>query len=562
MSTVRSHTRPILLIVALAVPTVFAGLGQATLWETDEPLYVEASRQMVETGEVLTPFFNGEPRFQKPILFYWLSAAFYLVFGVSEWAARLPAALAGVASAIVLYGIGSRLASRAVGLMAAAALLTTFRVAVFSRQAVTDVPVLFFILLALYGLIRTLDGLPEDRRYALLAWAGMALGVITKGPVGLLPLAVWIPFLIVARRGDGFGRLHPAVGIPVFAVVAAPWYAYMVWQHGAAYLEVSLLSEVVDRMSATDFGGPRRGLLYYFSVWPADAVPWTPFFLAAVGLLVARWSAMDRQVRQLGVFACTWFVVIQLIFAFSVGKQPHYIIPSYPAMALLVALMFDQVPKLPGTLPRVALRTSALVLGVMAVGLAALGFLFLTRVMGNPVGSPAMLFPIAAATGGVVIPWLHWRGSTYRAFGATVCLTAVAYGALGRFVVPNDLEQLKPIRPLAEVIAAQHAPGDRVGLLRNVSRSSVISGLSFVYYTRQEVRWLHSAAEAAAFFREPGRAFCLMQDRDYFLLRNTYTQDLYVLGEGGMLLINLRHLFDADPRADERTMLVVSNRPG
>ena len=86
----------------------------------------------------------------------------------------------------------------------------------------------------------------------------------------------------------------------------------------------------------------------------------------------------------------------------------------------------------------------------MAIGLAVLSFLFLTRALGNSMTSPSMLFPITAATGAVLIPWLHWSGSTRRAFAVTVCLTAVAYGTLGRFVVPNDLERLKVIKPLSE----------------------------------------------------------------------------------------------------------------
>ena len=450
MATARAHTRPILLILLLSLPTLFAGLGQASLWETDEPCYVEASRQMLNSGDFLTPVFNGEPRFEKPILFYWMQVLFYWLLGVTEWSARLPAALSGVACAVVLYGVGSRLSSRTVGLMAAAGLLTMFRVAVFSRQALTDIPVLLCILLALYGLIRTLEGPETERRYALIAWASMGLGVLTKGPVGLLPLAVWIPFLLISGNRAGLRRLNLATGIPVFVGVAAPWYGYMVWRYGLAYLDVSVMSEVVARVGATNFGGPTRGPLYYFSVWPADVVPWTPFFLASIALLALRWSSLDRSSRQLALLAGTWFVVIQAIFAISLGKQPHYILPSYPAAALFVALLFEEAPRLAGVVPRLVLRISGVLLGVMAIGLAVLSFLFLTRALGNSMTSPSMLFSITAATGAVLIPWLHWSGSTRRAFAVTVCLTAVAYGTLGRFVVPNDLERLKVIKPLSE----------------------------------------------------------------------------------------------------------------
>ena len=185
-----------------------------------------------------------------------------------------------------------------------------FRVAVFSRQAVTDTPVLLFILLALYGLIRTLEGPETERRYGLVAWVSMGLGVLTKGPVGLLPLAVWIPFLLVSGNRADLRRLNLVTGIQVFVAVAAPWYGYIVWQHGSAYLDVGVMSEVVTRVGTTDYERLTREPLYYFSVWPADVVPWSPFFLASVGLLAFRWLNVDRSSRQLALLACTWFIVV------------------------------------------------------------------------------------------------------------------------------------------------------------------------------------------------------------------------------------------------------------
>src|SRR4030095_6298416 len=185
--TSRSSDIAALLIVASLA--IFAGLGNGTFWEPDEPRFAEATRQMFARGDFVTPYLNGAPRFEKPILFYWAQAAAFTAFGDNEFAARLPSALAGVGIVVVLYLLGTEIASRRAAFIAALVMSTMFRFVTFARIGLTDVPVIFFVVAALYGFIRAVYR--TSAAWALVAWTCVALGVLTKGPVGLLPVAIW-----------------------------------------------------------------------------------------------------------------------------------------------------------------------------------------------------------------------------------------------------------------------------------------------------------------------------------------------------------------------------------
>ena len=148
MRRLSARTRAYAGIVAVWALTTMAGLGSTSLSEPDEPRFAEATRQMFLRGDFLTPYFNGVPRFEKPILFYWMQAPAFAILGPTETAARLPAALCTL-GVLLLTFLGERLFTLRAGYVGALILATTFRFAVWSRQGLTDVPVLFFMVAAL-----------------------------------------------------------------------------------------------------------------------------------------------------------------------------------------------------------------------------------------------------------------------------------------------------------------------------------------------------------------------------------------------------------------------------
>src|SRR6478735_7628427 len=195
ITEVHRITLPLILLAALAF---FAGLGRGAITDADEAFYAEASREMVASGDWITPYYNYEKRFQKPILYYWLTSATYLVTGPTELGARLWAALAGVGLVLVTAAAGRRWYDETTGLLAGAIVATNFGYFSIGRMALPDLPLTFCITLAIWaGLISTLESERSPRKFVMLAAIGLGLGFLMKGPVGILiPLVVLVPLLL------------------------------------------------------------------------------------------------------------------------------------------------------------------------------------------------------------------------------------------------------------------------------------------------------------------------------------------------------------------------------
>ena len=189
---------------------------------------------MVESGDWLTPHFNYEPRFQKPALYYWLAAAAFAVTGPSEFAARLWSALAGLGLVLVIAACGRRWFDEATGLLAGAIAATSFGYFALARMALPDLPLAFFITLAIWAaFVATLERERHPRRWLLLAAAAAALGFLTKGPLALImPALVVVPILLIERRSFNVRCADVLLALLLFLAIALPWYAAMWMRHG------------------------------------------------------------------------------------------------------------------------------------------------------------------------------------------------------------------------------------------------------------------------------------------------------------------------------------------
>ena len=507
------------LLALLAVPTIFLGLGRTSLWEPDEPRFAESSRQMLASGDYWTPYFNGGTTFEDPVLFHWLQTAAFRRFGTSEYTARMPAGLAGLGCLFLVYLIGFRLFSARAGLLAAVALATTFRFVISSRTGLPDIVLLFFTLTALYGFLRAADSRPPGSWYALLGWLAVALGVLTKGLFGLWALAIWIPALVLSGRFGGLRRMRFSSGVLLAVAVAAPWYLYMSWTHGRDFVESALLSEFLARYASapTDASGP----LVYLAAWPADAMPWTLYVAAAVASVVFGWGQLSPDQRRGAALCVVWFTVVMALGGLSAALPSQALLPLYPAGALLVGMLFDRAVAAPddaGLWTGFANWLTALAL-LAASGLCAWG---LQRMFGTPLLSPAMALPAALALGGVFMAIFQRGRRPLWAFGVVAPVFALGYGLLAAEIAPRELEPFKPVKPLAELAAAQ--PGDDRQIAVFGERRSGV-----VFYGGQNVEWLDSATTVAAFLSESGVRLCILSADDLEDVRSRYAGTLYRL---------------------------------
>jgi 4-amino-4-deoxy-L-arabinose transferase-like glycosyltransferase len=423
--------RPLLILLALAILLFFLGLGTLGLTDRDEGRNAEAAREMVETGDWVSPTFNYEPRFAKPAFVYWLMSGAYRLFGVSEFTARLPSALCGVALILLQCAFLTRLRGPLPGLLGGLMLLLNVEIVAIGRLALTDSALILFTTLSLFGFWlglhgsaslttggstvrqgsplagRTAGGKDREQHWMWLFYVGMALGMLTKGPVGIVvPLLAIIPYLTLARRwGQFWHRGFPLAGSVLLLLLALPWYLAMFAIHGASYGSSAQADTVGRFLKAMQ--GHGGTLFFYIPILLFGFFPWSGFLPFALYHAIKGYRREGKGKRQtkdapphhsspgpfeLELFAAVWLITVFLFFSLSATRLPHYIGPLYPAAAILTALYWHRCltdPATPGLRAAFHLLTGlGYLLGLTLVTSHALYATFVDTI--------AKEFPIAA----------------------------------------------------------------------------------------------------------------------------------------------------------------------
>ncbi len=459
--------RRALVLLLLCSLTFFAGLGGPAIADSDEAFYAESAREMIARGDWITPYFNDEPRFQKPILFYWLIAATYTIAGVSEAAARAWSAVSGAGLVLVTFAVGRRWYGDRVGLLAGAIIATSFGAFYMARQALPDLPLAFFMTVATWAAIEALqsaapardDGTaapvptPRARRWwLLLSSAAMAFGLLTKGPVAVvLPLGTVVLLMVWERRGRPGARLVPiditdlALAAVVFLLIAVPWFLSVTVVHGVEYLVRFFFTENVERFATDRYNEP-RSVFTYVPVILGGFVPWTAFLLLWVPPLV-RVLRRQRRLTPAEVRLAFWGLVPFVFYSVSIGKQPRYVLPCLTPLAILLAASIwpylrDVRPRRDWLWPTLCLATSA---AIVLVGALVLRLAPMFRAA-DPGWSPAGPYLIIAA--GVVT-------AMASVFAPPKVTVGVITGAAAATLLALQASVFSPARPEpVEVIAA------------------------------------------------------------------------------------------------------------
>jgi 4-amino-4-deoxy-L-arabinose transferase-like glycosyltransferase len=324
-----------LLLLALFFGFYFQ-LGSVPLFDLDEGAFSEATREMLLSGNYLTTYLNGELRFDKPILIYWLQALSVSIVGVNELGFRLPSALAATLWVVVLYRFATIYFDRSTALMAALMLATTLQITIIAKAAIADALLNLWMASAMFVLYRYYD--TRQSRWLYATFLSIALGVLTKGPVAILvPLAVSFVFLL--SRGEWRLWLkmvfHP-LGILLFLAVASPWYILEYLDQGQKFIEGFFLKHNVNRFN-TSLEGHSGTLFYFIPVVLIGLLPYTSLLFVA-GRHIRKWFTIDLY-RYLAI----WFLFVFLFFSLSGTKLPHYVIYGYTPLFLIMGMHIDRV---------------------------------------------------------------------------------------------------------------------------------------------------------------------------------------------------------------------------
>jgi 4-amino-4-deoxy-L-arabinose transferase-like glycosyltransferase len=330
------------LVIAVAI-IWFANLEYRTLVKPDEGRYAEIPREMVASGDWTTPRLNDLKYFEKPPLQYWATAVAYEVFGEHQWTSRLWAGLTGFAGIFLVWFAGLRLFGRVVADYAAILLGSSLLYVLIGHIDTLDMGVTFFITLGIFSLLlaQSETEVKKQRNWMLLAWAGMALAVLSKGLMGLiLPGTAVLIYCILQRDLTLLKRMHWFPGLAVFFLIVSPWF-YLVMKANPEFFERFFIYEHFTRFTTKDLG--RYQPWYYFvPILLAGALPWTVLMFDSA---MRAWRGGVRADKAFSPerFLLIWAVFIYVFFSVSGSKLPSYLLPMFPALALLMAVRLTQI---------------------------------------------------------------------------------------------------------------------------------------------------------------------------------------------------------------------------
>ncbi|MEY2643936.1 MAG: hypothetical protein RLZZ611_585 [Cyanobacteriota bacterium] len=488
----RATATAVLALIGLCALAVFNGLGDLGLMDKTEGLFAEVPRQMLRSGDWITPRWNGAVFFDYPVWGYWMVGLSYRLFGLSPWAARLPAALAASLTVLALFAVLVLIApaaerpSRRIGraTLGGAVLVLSPGWVGWGRSSVTDMFLASGVSLALLGFVLAwcAAGRPMLRRLghiALALFCGIA--VLAKGPIGLLlPGLVIISFLLLKRAllPEVLRTPWPPV-LALFLGVTLPWYAAATVANGSGFLGHFLGFSNVERFTSVLYSHP--GPPWFYLPWVLILLlPWSLFLPVAISRLrfwrPTAWRAPAGP-GDLPLLALLWLVLMVAFFSAAATKLPGYILPAMPGGALLVGLLFVPFPAadsgssapLPAPLGA-GLRWSGW-LNAALLALAALAAVLAPRWIGGDPAYPhfaeaiqasplPLLLALPLAFGAAGLVWMLWgKGQPVR-LEALWLPNALSFSAVLALVVPVltpllDRERQLPIRQLAQLAEQQ-----------------------------------------------------------------------------------------------------------
>jgi 4-amino-4-deoxy-L-arabinose transferase-like glycosyltransferase len=398
--------------VALAL--VWLGLlAVRPLYKPDEARYGEIPREMVASGDWLTPRLNGFKYFEKPPLQYWATALAFKLFGVSDWSARLWTGLAALAGVLMALGTANRLFFRPAGAYAAAILASCPIYALLGQFNTLDMSVSLFLSAAVFAFALAQRSGAPHRRWMLVFWAACAAAMLTKGLIGVVLPSGAIALYVLVRRDWGLlGRLELARGGLLFLAIAAPWFV-AVSLANAEFPQFFFVQEHYLRFT-THMHHHNEPVWFYIPVLALGLWPWLLALVA--GWLAALRPGTGREFSPL-LFLGLWVLVVFAFFSVSGSKLPPYILPLVPPLAVLAGAFLAREPR------SGLLLGQALLAGAGAVALGSGAVILAGR-------EDTALYGLAAA----YVPWLA-AAATLGLGGAVVAVALAARGRSGAALV-------------------------------------------------------------------------------------------------------------------------------
>jgi 4-amino-4-deoxy-L-arabinose transferase-like glycosyltransferase len=454
-----SHGLRSLFLALLCLAAFAPGISALPPTDRDESRFVQATKQMAETGDYLDIRFQEVPRYKKPIGIYWLqSAAMKLSRADPQadvWAYRLVSLAGGIAAVLGTAWLGTILFGGSAGLVSGILMAGVFMLCFEARIAKTDAALLAACVLAQAALARAyLAGRgSETGRSWLLFWLALGVGILIKGPIApLLALTTIVALFALDRNLAWLRNLRPLPGLLLMLLVAAPWLIAITVKSGGAFwaeaVGKDMLGKLADGQESHGAWPGYYALIFPLFIWPL------PVIAIQGGLAALTKFKSDARLRFLLAWYLPWWILVELMPT----KLPHYILPAYPAIVLMAAWLMTGVNDAPAPRWHIWLtRAAALGLFAATFAIAALAS-GLTIYFENRVSFPGMLAALAAlATGFIGLNAgrvRHWPAP--RKAAALTAGSTIVWALMAQFVLPSAAA-IWPSRQIAEIFKAETA---------------------------------------------------------------------------------------------------------
>jgi 4-amino-4-deoxy-L-arabinose transferase-like glycosyltransferase len=346
-----SHARAVAVLIVVALLAFLPGFFQIGPVDRDEARFAQATKQMIETGDYVDIRFQEETRYKKPIGIYWLQAAAVKLAraaGLAHadttiWLYRIPSLLGAIGAVFATYWAALAFVSRRAAVLAGIMMAVCILLGVEARLAKTDASLLLTCVLAMGALGRIyLEAFNEAARRAnpwvlpAILWTALAGGILLKGPLILMFVALTIVVVVVLDRSVGWlWRLKPLAGIGWLLLLVLPWFIAIVARHGGSFFEESIGHDLASKIgSGQETHGAPPGT--YFVLF------WVTFFPGSILAGLATPAVIQSWREPATKFLLAWLVPSWIVFELVMTKLPHYVLPLYPAIAILIAGVVDQ----------------------------------------------------------------------------------------------------------------------------------------------------------------------------------------------------------------------------
>jgi 4-amino-4-deoxy-L-arabinose transferase-like glycosyltransferase len=510
-----------LLVFSLSLYTF--KLGDCPFFNPDEGIHAQVAKNMVVDGDWITPRFNGQNFYDKPILYYWLNALSFKLFGINEFAARFPAALLGAFGVLVTFLLGKALYDRWTGFIGAVILSISFEYLFLSRLVVHDISLTLGILISLslfyYG--SQLHKVPAW--IILLFYGSLAWSVLAKGPLGLiLPGMIIVPYILFTKDWRLIKELRPGLGMIIFLPLAATWYV-PVSLRNSDFLYYFIVHQHLQQFLSTAKATHHEPFYFYLPVFIGGFFPWSFFMPQA---LARSLSPLKRLAdRKQDLFLFLWLAVPFVFFSIASSKLNTYILPVYPAAALLVAKLwkdsiFNAADKNKGFL----------------YSFSALTVILIPASIASIIYYPSFFYIGLALLAGTAISfYCFFNKKDGLSFAMLAATSAIIFLLITIFVMPSMFHDYST-KDLAGYLRQVSSPSDSIACYRRVQNSTV-------FYSGRFVKTVKNRAALSGYINQAGTWFLILDEKDYKKYQNDIENKARIIyREGDHLLLSNKQL--------------------